>query len=852
MSQASNDSDFTIQEAKLFIGDVEDARRNWMAQAIASWQEIKKVQRNGKLWSVMPNSARKAVRFPLWNSIYKIRIPLVYSREPVPVGVDTSGGNDPVAKTAAIALERLAKAILKTFDFSEAMLASCSDTLVTNLGVARAYYIKEDVLEKERVYLIPSQDPITGEPIFLGDGDVPTTPTGSDEQGAYIELDSVVSVKEERVYLEPTLYSDFYFDPAAIRWSQGKIISFPTDYTRQEFKRIFGKKNLENVPTDLSSTRSSDGKRRNLIRVHEIWNWHSKETKWMIDGDQDFIEPKDYAEVAKGVSAETEEGEQRSEADEETNGLYNLRKFFPCVRPMIQNAPTDSFYPVTEYYQICDQLAEIHTIASRIFVLSRAIRIRGLFDSTVSELQSLVNEVSEADWIGVSNLAMSLANGDGDIRKMVAYLPIAEMVAGLENMYKALDQRLNMVYQLTGTSDLLRGQTDGVERTYGEQQMKAKYAMNQLEPMQQDMQRFAAENMELLCEMALKNFSDESLDEYIVPSGMDPSEQASYPQALEMLKSDRKRQFRIQLETDSTIALNEEYDKQMKIEVCSAISKAIESTANIIEKEPILGPVMVQLLEHLASGFRQGKQFQDEIKESLGAIIEKVKAKAEQPPQQTPPDPAKMAELQQKGQIAQAQMRMEGEIRSAELNLEGQRLQQDGAIKSAELQQKERIAQLEMQIAQMQEQTEIFLQSNELQAELQRTIEELAVSREKLQVDREKLMGEAAIAGQSVELDAFRAQLEAEDMQTNHAIATMQQQLETWRVQSEEKEKWVTEERLQREEQHRIEKETVDAQVNAQAKMIEAVKPPPSPVSYHINVAPHKSKAKPKAKDGKN
>ncbi len=442
----------SIEQWKAWLDDAQEYRQDWQHMAERSWQEIKKQQKNGRFWSVTPNTSRKNVKFQLWWSTYKIRQPIYYSRTPIPIGKDTVG-NDPVGRTAAIALERLAKAVLKTFDFDRAIESARDDFLVGNLSQTRAFfacdYIKEK--EKKRVEQV-AEDKIVDEQ----GKDVDVKLVQQDEDGLYIESEKEVDVENERVWIEPVLYTDFYVDPDAKNWDKARRIAFAFDYPKDEFIEVFGRGALSAL-TEQSEKKV--GKSRTLIRVYECWDSYAREVVWVPECGDDFITPLSEKEI---------------ESD-----LYKLERFYPCPAPLIANAATDCFYPIPEYYELQDLIEEMHLIFSRIMQLCRAIRVRALYDANVAELAPLVNEASEADFIGVPNLAQSLAAGQGNLSNLVAYLNVAPLIEGLNNMYTALEQRVNLFYQLTGISDLLRGQTDPNE-TYGAQQLKGKFAMNRI------------------------------------------------------------------------------------------------------------------------------------------------------------------------------------------------------------------------------------------------------------------------------------------------------------------------------------------------------------------------------------
>jgi hypothetical protein len=767
----------TIEEAKEFLQAAQKERANWLSCASNSWNEIKKQKKNGTLWSVAPNSARKSVRYPLWNSTFQIRKPLVCSRVPIPVGQDT-GGTDPIGRSAAICLERLGKSIIRTFPFEEVLFASRDDALVTNVGQARAYYEYEEEEEAEKIYLQTQQDPQSGQAVYtLPDGEMVPDDVAvlQDDVGPYIETGREVSVKNEKVCLKPVLYRDFYVDACAYRWGDVYELAFAQDYSVSQFKAVFGK----DAYMQVAAWEKGDGadKKPRSIRVFEYWNKLKEEIGWFTEDGDDFI--------AKKVMTSEGEVTQKTLSD-----LYELEGFFPCPKPMVFNSPTDSFWPICEWYQLNDLLEEIHTIASRIFVLSRSIRIRLLFDNNVPGLQSIINEVGEADAIGVANLS-STVQEKGGIAACVAYLPIEEMVNGLKNMYEALEQRLSKFEQLTGTGDILQGETEAnTGKTLGERQMEGKFATSRLMPMQEDMQRFARDCIEMLCEMALKNFSDDSLKQYIMPETMDQDEQQNYEAAMALLKNDRKRRFRIELETDSTIAINEEYEKQMRMQLVDALTKSIEATAQVLQSTPQLAKPLIMLQQHLAEGFRQGKQFVDEINQCFDQILE-AQQQAQENPQPPPPDAA----------MIQAQ--------ATQMNAETQRFiaETDAQREDRKAQRDDWQAQMDTQLAQMKQEIDSFKVQNdasiaaqELQAKGQQIMNDLQIALQNIQVEREKIMLAADQGNQSASIEQFKAQIDAQDKAAAQAIEQANQNIMAWKVQLDESERMRQEQRLEQEQ----------------------------------------------------
>ena len=609
-------SKITLEEVQCFIEDATKARESWLKIADMSWQEIKRRNKNNQLWSVSPNGTRRRAKYPAWYSIFKIRQPLLLSRVGIPIGRDTTqDGNDNIGATAAIILERLSQNLPRNFDFFDVLSSARDDFLVTNVGQVRAYYEREEVKAQVKEYVTPRETESgvvflngAGEEVVKGD-------MGQDDTGYFVEHSETIDVTNERIILEPVFYRDFYVDPDVRRWQRCKRVAFKKYYSEREFKDIFGAPALLTRGADDTTGSDAASPKNQSIAVFEYWDKYLKETAYLIEGGSELITP-----LAATYPSDSEYLEAGS--GEDCNGIYNLEGVFPMPDPMVMNQATDEFLPIPEYFQLYEILEDIHGIFTGMMALTRAIRPRLLFDNSVEGLQEALGEAAVGDAFGVTNLAQSLSGAGGSINGVVQYVPVQEMITALSQAYAALDQRLNTLYRLTGTSDLLQGLiSDPTQRTFGERQMTEKYALNQLAEPQRKMQEFVRGCYQLMCEMALKNFKDESLDDYIMPQTMEPEHQERYRAALSLLREDTKR-FRVELETDSTIALNEEYDKAMRIELVNTLTSAIEKVAAVASSSPALVGVDLHALKFLVQGFRQGKLFQQEITQAIDQVIE--------------------------------------------------------------------------------------------------------------------------------------------------------------------------------------------------------------------------------------
>lgn len=180
--------------------------------------------------------------------------------------------------------------------------------------------------------------------------------------------------------------------------------------------------------------------------------------------------------------------------------------------------------------------------------------------------------------------------------------------------------------------------------------------------------------------------------------------------AIALLKDPLQRQFRIDIETDSTVALDENSEKAARIEFVTAIGQFLEAAVQI-SATPMgaeLAPLLGEILLFSVRGFKVGTQLEGAIE----TVIEQLQAKAKNPPP-PPPDPAmvkaqadaaaskaqaendarktqgdlaiQQAEAQHEGQAHQQEMAADAQTRQGEMVAEAQRAHTDARAQAMDL-----------------------------------------------------------------------------------------------------------------------------------------------------------------------
>ena len=152
--------------------------------------------------------------------------------------------------------------------------------------------------------------------------------------------------------------------------------------------------------------------------------------------------------------------------------------------------------------------------------------------------------------------------------------------------------------------------------------------------------------------------------------------------AIALLKDPLQRQFRVDVETDSTIELDQTAEKQSRVEFVQSISSFLEAAVQIAgtpmgqQMAPLLGEIMLFAVR----GFKVGAQLEGAIEN----MIEKMQAAAKNPP---PPQPdPQMIKAQADAQAQQQQAKIDMAKTQAELQQSAQEHQQEMQARAAEIQ----------------------------------------------------------------------------------------------------------------------------------------------------------------------
>jgi hypothetical protein len=584
-------------------------------------------------------------RFNIFWSNVEVLKPATLARKPKPVVERRFRDQDQVGRVAAEILERAVSFTGDNEAFMEVLKAGRDDFLIVGRGSAWVRYVPH----------FRQMPPQPGTEETQDDG-VSITNDAAEHTAAEGEAYAPEPVEQlafEEVCFDYVAWNDFGFTPAR-RWDEVRAVWRRVQMTRQELCERFGDEigkavNLDAKPDvglaaqDTARMREEMHSRAN---VYEIWDRTRREVVWVCKGYEPGL------------------------LDKRPDPL-RLSGFFPCPRPAFATLSTDSLIPIPDFVYYQDQADELDDIIQRLTALTRAARVVGLYDaSQQGSIARMFQEGGDNSMIPVETWAAFAAAGG--IKGVIDFMPLDQIVAAIAQLQERAEAVKAQVYEITGIADIVRGYSAPSE-TATAQQIKGQFAALRLQDRQAEVARFARDLLSIAAEIIAEHFSPETIALMVGAQEQPPEFQQAFAPAVELLRNDALRNFRVEIETDSTVSVDENTEKQQATELLAAMGAFLKDVAPVAQMAPQLLPLLGQMLLYGVRHYRGGRNLEGAVEQAFQSLEQTAQQAAEQQAQMAqqgpPPDPAVMK--------AQAEIEMGKQRLDADLTEKAARLQMD-------------------------------------------------------------------------------------------------------------------------------------------------------------------------------
>jgi hypothetical protein len=626
MSDVDNELD---QDQEEFKGDTKSSRY-WLAQiedgekAFEDWQ--KKADNLDKLYAnlTMLSGDGRDRQFQMFWANIQVLGPSIYSRPPIPVVVPRFKDRKPVPRVASELLERSTVVGFELEDIDGTMRQVRDDLTIVARGAAWVRY-------------------------------------EANEDG-----------KGQRVCIDHADRKDFLTQAARV-WKEVDWVAKRSFLEKKEMRKRFYKTSGDAYKTAAYEIRKNDDGEddgRKKAGVWEIWCKSQKKVIWVTEGVDVVL-------------------------DEDKPHL-KLEGFFPCPKPAYSTVQRRSLVPVPDMLFYKDQLEEINELTARIGALSDALQVRGFYPAGAGEIGDAIEAAIKSTTnnqilVPISNWSMV---GQGGVKDMIVWLPIDQVASTVVQLVELRKQLIADVYEITGLSDIMRGSTDANE-TLGAQELKSQYGSVRIRDRQNELARFSRDLVRITAEIMAENFSSKTMlemsqldidtdadiakqvkaleqqimqivqqvekaktDPQLMQQAQQNPEQAqqmlqqakqqaeglkkqiekldevpTVEKIMKLLRDQRVRPFVLDIETDSTIAPDENAQKQRATEFVTAVGGFLGQALPLVQQVPQAAKMMSETLKYVAGQFRAGRQLEgviEEFADDMAMVAQQPKA----------PDPA--------------------------------------------------------------------------------------------------------------------------------------------------------------------------------------------------------------------
>jgi hypothetical protein len=454
-------------------------------------------------------------------------------------------------------------------------------------------------------------------------------------------------------------------------------------------EELGGKIPLDTKPETSKSFNEKMGEGAKEACIYEIWDKTSGEVIWLSKSMGRILDTK--ADPLK------------------------LENFWPCPKPLFSTLTTDSLIPIPDYVLYQDQARQLDTLADRIDGFIQALKVRGVYDASEPALGRLFTEGENNTLIPVKNY-MAFAEKQG-MKGSIDLVDIAPIAAALQSSYQAMEQVKGQIYEIMGIADIQRGQTDPNE-TLGAQIIKSNNAAGRLKTMQHAVVDFATELLCIKAQIICNHFTDDTIVKISGAMQLSDTDKQYIQPALELLRDEAAKNFRIEVTSDSMIFQDEEQEKADRMAFLSAIGGFMQQVIPAAQSVPEMTPMLMEMVKFAVTAFKAGKGLEGIIDQTADDFRKQYEATKGQPKKPTPEE----QKMQMQMQIEQAKMQAAQVKAQQDMQLEQQKMQMQMELEKAKQEYQAQENQLKFQLED---------QRNRQQAEL-----DLKVAQMKMMTER--------------------------------------------------------------------------------------------------------------------
>jgi hypothetical protein len=212
--------------------------------------------------------------------------------------------------------------------------------------------------------------------------------------------------------------------------------------------------------------------------------------------------------------------------------------------------------------------------------------------------------------------------------------------------------------------------------------------------MQHEVVNFATALLQIKAQIICQHFTDDTILKISGAMQLSPQDQQLIPQALQLLKNEPAKNFRIEVTTDSMIYQDEQQEKADRMEFLQAVGGYLSQAVPAAQATPELTPLLVEMLKFGVTAFKAGKGLEGLIDETADKFRQQAKQMEGQP---KPPSPEQQ-KMQMTMQLEQAKMQADQQKMVMQQQIEQAKIQGQIELEKAKQEYQAQENQLKFQL----------------------------------------------------------------------------------------------------------------------------------------------------------
>ena len=533
--------------------------------------------------------------------------------------------SDDVGRVAAVLLQRILQAEVESSgeEFPTALRSALQDRLLPGMGVCRVRY----EFDTEEGKIINPQTR---------------------------ETEVVETITNEEAPIDYVHWQDFRWGWCRV-WSELPWCAFRAYLTKEAVIERFGEKIAGELTYTDQSPSGMDEKdnyydkdQTDNIQTAQIWEiWSKKDRKvfWWSEGAPAILDMKEDP--------------------------LQLDGFWPMPRPLMANLTTSIMTPKADYVFAQDLYNEIDNLGTRIANITQACKVIGVYDSSTGDsVGRMMEEGTENVLIPVENWAV--LGEKGGLAGVIDWMPIEDIAKVLSLLNGQLEATKNVLYEVTGMSDIVNGGKTDEYTSDGTNRLKAKFGSIKIQSFQDEFARFASDLESIKAEIIAKHFSPETIAQQSSAQFLPQTDHDKIEPAIALIQSPQIK-WRVNIKPESISLADYAELQSERVQYLTAVGSFLQSATPIIEAEPATKPMMLEMLKFGLSAFKGS----DYMEGMFDKMIDDAAAEAQEPQEADPAAAAEQAKSQADLAKIEAKKAADIEVANAKSQFELQKIQVD-------------------------------------------------------------------------------------------------------------------------------------------------------------------------------